>query len=277
MDTKRFLKIALVLSVFLAGLSLVLRPGFEARVFQSRFFVTYYTSALMPLLLILSIYLSFRVSRTYERELRKAFLFIGAYLAVLTVGNLKSLWGVIYGADPFLIPITLDVLASSMLFFSCFYTLKVVQVKRLAPLEWAVLGAIFIASVGVVVANVLADAQLLGEVSPRALAFGILNFTLINALIPVLFLYLHQFRGEARESITFLMVVVGIIVATVADWIYAVAASIPHAQVGVLLQSGSPYDVVLLMAYLTIFIGLFVHVNHEKWQLRRLKEFHLEA
>lgn len=273
MDTKNFLYSGMGAAAVLAGLSLVLRGGYDTAAGP----VTYYTSVLMPLLLLLSVYLSFRVSRTYERELQKTFMFVAAYLIVLTVGNLKPFWDVIYGVNPFAIPILLDVLASSMLLFSCYYTLKVVKVKNLSPIEWAVLGGIFLLSVGVVVANVLIDAQASGgQVDPRSLFFGILNFALINTLIPVLFLYLHQFRGEARESITFLMVVIGIIVATIADWVYALVAGIPHARIGGLLQSGSPYDAVLLAAYLVIFLGLFVHINYERWQLKRLREFKLE-
>lgn len=276
MDSKRLLQTALVVSFLIAALSLVASPGFNVRVFQSEFFVTYYTSALMPALLLLSIYLCIRVSRTYERELRKAFLFVAAYLGVLTIGNLKPFWEVVYGANPYLIPLSLDVLASSMLFFSCWYTLKVVHVKKMGSLQWLVLAGIFLGSVAVVVANVLVEARASGAIDPRPLTFGILNFTLINTLVPVLFLYLQQFRGEARESITFLMVVVGIIIATISDWIYALAAGIPHGYVGVLLQSGSPYDVVLLLGYATIFAGLYIHTNYEKWQLKKIKEFKLD-
>ncbi|MEM3087495.1 MAG: hypothetical protein QXO51_03945 [Halobacteria archaeon] len=273
METNKFLGAALGVSFLLAGASLVLKSGYPTAAGP----VTYYTSLLMPLLLTLSIYLSFRVSRTYERQLRKAFLFVAAYLGVLTVGNLKPLWHAIYGANPYLIPLFLDCLASSMLFFSCFYTLKVVRVRKMSDVQWLVLAGIFIGSVALVVANVQADAQVSGgRIDPRPLTFGILNFTLVNTLVPVLFLYLQQFRGEARESITFLMLVVGIIIATVADWIYAIAAGIPHNKVGEFLQSGSSFDVVLLMAYFVIFVGLFVHTNYEKWQLKRLKEFKLE-
>ncbi len=272
MDTRKFLSLALAASIALAALSMVVRVGYDTTAGT----VTYYTSVLMPALLLFSIYLSFRVSRTYERELAKTFLFVAAYLGVLTVGNLKPFWDVIFGPNPYAISLALDLLASSMLFFSCWYTLKVVRVKKMSRFQWLVLAGLFAGSIAVVVANVLADARASGQVDARPLTFGILNFVLVNTLVPVLFLYLQQFKGEARESITFLMVVIGIIVATIADWIYAVAAGIPHGQIGGLLQSGSSFDVILLVAYFLIFVGLFVHTNYEKWQLKRLKQFKLE-
>ncbi|MBI4362297.1 MAG: hypothetical protein HY558_03905, partial [Euryarchaeota archaeon] len=294
------------------------QPGLKA---------TIYTAISMPVLLLASITLATRVARTYERELRRAFVFIAAYLTLLAIGNLKLLSPTIYGWSQYA-PLIFDLLASSMLLLSCYYTLKVVQVRTMKRVEWLILAGIFAGSVLVVIANTSIDAaalepvkqQYLAELQAladqaarlkaqgapevevlkaenallkkkpeidafvasidfaitRSLAFGILNFALINTLIPVLFLYLHQFRGEARESLTFLMLILGIIVATVADWLFALAAGIPHHQLANFWQAGSPYDVIILIAYYTIFLGLFVHVNYEKWSLKNLKNFKLE-
>lgn len=240
--------------------------------------VTYYNAILMPALLLMSTVLGIKVALSYERELRRTFIFISMYLAVLCVGNLKIFWPQIYGWSLVYAPLLFDLAASTMLLLSCVYTLQVIEVRRMSRAEWVIFGIVF--AIGIAVVSYAPLTQLpSGEISLefwRSLAFRVLNVALVLTLLPVLFLYLHQFRGEARESITFGMIIVGIIVVTIADWIYELVAGIPHEMIGTLFQSGSPYDAFLIFSYFIIFSGLVVHVNYEKWTLEGLKQFKIE-
>jgi hypothetical protein len=195
---------------------------------------------------------------------------ISSYLAVLAVGNLKPFWPIIYGWSPFS-SLLFDALASSMLFLSCFYILKVVELRLLTRVEWIILACMLVVSISVVVYP-----SIIGTMDLHSTIFRLLNVSLVITLLPVLFLYMHQFRGEVRERITFGMVVGGIIMATIADWIYEMVTRTPHEKIALLFQSGSPYDFLLLLAYSTIFLGLFVHVNYEKWSLEEFKSFKLD-
>ena len=277
MEPRRLLKMMAPVIILLSLLAYFLRWGvtFEWKMYGYTILpphtLTYYILITVPFLLGCSVAMAIRVAFTYERELEKAFLFISFYLAVLLVGNLKFFWPAIYGASLEYIPLALDILSSVMLLLACIYTLRVIEVKRMTRIEWMLFALMFIVGVGV-----MSYPYLTGSVNFRDIIFRILNISLVMLLLPVLFLYMHQFRGEARESITFMMVIVGIIVATIADWIFEMATGTPHGQIGILLQTGSVYDVLLMLAYFTIFLGLFVHVNYEKWSLKQFESFKLD-
>jgi hypothetical protein len=263
MEPRLLIKIMVPVIVLLSLSSLFIKQSILTPVGE----VTYYASILMPSLLLLSVVLGIKVAFTYERDLKLAFLFISGYLAVLTLGNLKPFWILIYGWWEYA-PLLFDILASSMLLLACIYILRVIETKHMTRGEWAMMGGVF-----AVCLLVVTYPAILGKIALISIAFRILNVSLVILLLPVLFLYLHQFRGEAKESVTFGMIVVGIIVATIADWIYEIVTRIPHAELGRHFQTGSPYDALLLLAYFTIFLGLFVHINYERWSLQRLKTF----
>ena len=275
MEPKRLLKLMIPIVLTLSIISLFLPWGTTFQWLDMTLKVSYYASITMPLLLIISTIMAIKVAFTYERGLKRTFLYISSYLAVLLLGNFKFLWPTIYGWSYWSIlylPLILDILATTMLMLSCFSTLRVVEARKINKKEKVALGLIFMIGILVVTYPVL-----IGQTYEiRELVFRIMNTFLVIALLPVLFLYLDHFRGEAEDSTTFILVMFGIVIATISDWLFEIITGTPHSMIMFIFQTGSIYDVILMISYSLILLGLFVHLNYEKWSLKQFESFKID-
>lgn len=136
MSPRRILILAFLVVAILSFSSLIL-PGAVAGA---------YASAVPPLALFLGFALALKVASTYEKDLRKSFLFLSLFLLLYVPGNILVLWRFLYsllGEDTVFVAQFLQLADYAMLIISCIYTLRSLEVRRLNRYGWIFLGAAF--------------------------------------------------------------------------------------------------------------------------------------
>jgi len=94
----------------------------------------------------------------------------------------------------------------------------------------------------------------------------ILDAALIIVLIPVLWLYMQYLKSQQRQSLTFTVVIFGIIFFTLFDYLFEFITIIFPA----LFKPGSQVlntvpEMLFIYGYLVITIGLFAHRKEDEW------------
>lgn len=283
MDPKKILLMTIPIAVLLSAICVILPYllGEAGRI---------YTFIAMPVALMASVAFGLKVAFTYQRDLRKTFLFLSFFLLVtaafVLMISIVNLSAQIYGSiPPQLMPMVhiltgssllLEILTGAMLILSCVYTLKVITVKHMTQIEWLAIGFLLVLGLIIVlepITPVLAGAEITAEIL-QGMLHRFVGVATAMILVPVLFLYGHQLRGEAKESVTFALIVIGIIFSTNVDYVYSIGMSvisgISYAEVAGTFQTGSILDSLFLMGWLTINAGLFIHMNYSKWSLKSI-------
>ncbi|MFC2006327.1 hypothetical protein ACFLVG_05200 [Chloroflexota bacterium] len=94
----------------------------------------------------------------------------------------------------------------------------------------------------------------------------ILDAALIIVLIPVLWLYVQYLKSHQRQSLTFTVIIFGIVCATLFDYLFeSVIEMFPHLLTeGSLLRTSIP-EMLFIYGYLIIAVGLYAHRKQDEW------------
>ncbi|MBI4200176.1 MAG: hypothetical protein HY535_06865 [Chloroflexi bacterium] len=268
MTSGLFLAIALPLAVIPAAIAVVLSG--EA--------ASSYTKLLQPGVLLVGCLLSLWVAMMYRADLRRAFLFLAAFLLlyglVSTAPLVEQLAKAL--ADNFLtFLIAWQVTTYLMLFAACVSILRAVGVTTMGKWGIPVMGATLLLAIGVLANGMPSFLDTL-EVNLKAavLVFliRILDVLVMLMLVPVLLLYLEGARAKYQESATFAFVALGIVASLVFVYVYELIKGQPLMEIAQgEYQKGSLLDGLYIFMYLTVALGLFAHRKHQQWILGKLE------
>ncbi len=262
MNPRLFLRIAFP-SIF--GIS-------AATLFLPKNIAGVYTINVMLISLFISFLLSLKVAFSYERELKKVFLYLALFVLFLFLANLPQFWELLYGIFgplPYISLITAGI-AYVLLLRACISILKITDLTKIHTKEWIFVFLMF------ALGNLIIMYFLLNysiefniEVLTKIL-FRILDNAIVIMLLPMIFLYRKQSQKEKKESITFTIVLTGIIISTVGDYIYEILSRISYRELSSGFHSGTLLDSIYILSYLLIVLGLYVHLNYYKWTMKKI-------
>lgn len=262
MDPRLFLKIALPATFGISVIILLLPRDIAGT----------YTVYIMLSSLFAAFLLSLKVACSYERELKKVFQYLSLFILFLFFANLSQFWELLYGIFGPLPYISLIVagIAYYLLVRSCINILKVTDFTKIHKKEWAAVFFMF-ALGNFIIANFILNykVEFTVEVVTKLL-FRILDNTIVIMLLPVLFLYRKQSTQEKRESVTFTIVLIGIIISTIGDYVFEIVSRISYQELSSGFHTGTLLDSIYILSYLMIAVGLYVHLNYYKWTMKKI-------
>ena len=262
MNPRFFLKLSLFIIVGLSAVALILPKSIAG----------IYSVNMMLVTLFIAFLLSIKVGLSYERELRKIFLFLGVFILFLFLANLEQFWVLLYdtfGPRPYIALIVAGI-AYVLLIASCVNILKITDFTSIRRNEWLVVILMFILgnlTIFYFLLNYRLDFTV--EVLTQIL-FRIIDNAIVLMLIPIIFIYRKQSQKEKKESITFTIVITGIIISTIGDYVFEILSKVSHQDLRAEFHTGSLLDSIYIFSYLLIAIGLFVHLNYYKWTMNEI-------
>jgi len=230
-----------------------------------------YTRIMFPLVLLIGALLSIGVASIYKNWLRKAFIFLSLFLFLMIFPHIEFLWG-IYRAFPQLV-VFMQWITYAMLVLYSFYVLKVTEVRQISRKGWAIIVATLFVGIIILAYHIPPLFQYYPEAYkiPLTLIY-FLDVVVVIMLMPVVLLYAQQMRLEGRESITFTTIVGGIILSTIAVYIYVIVSGTPLLVAPSAFHTGSILDALYLFSYLIIAVGLYVHKKYDEWGLDMIEQ-----
>lgn len=262
MNPRLFLKVIFPVIIVLSLVLLVL-PGDFAGI---------YTVTLMLVSLFCAFLLSIVVGFSYERELRKVFLYLAIFILFLFLANLKQFWDLLYETFGILPYISLIVagIAYFLLIMACINILKITDFTSIQKKEWAAVFLMF-ALGNYIIFYYLLNYRLEATVEVMTkILFRIIDNAVVLMLLPILFLYRKQSKKEKKESVTFTIVLVGIMISTIGDYVYEILTKVSHQELSAEFHSGTLLDSIYIFSYLLITIGLYVHLNYYNWTMNKI-------
>lgn len=260
MDPRLFLKALILLMLVPALLCLLLPDSIAPR----------YTQLMFPLILLLSGILAIRVATIYTNGLRKAFVFLSLFLFLMILPHFDFLWSY-YAAHPLAV-VLLQWVTYAMLVLCSLYVLKVTEVRQISVTGWLLIGAMLVIGIVILVYHLPPVFQYYPAIYklPLTLIY-ILDVAIVVMLMPVVLLYAQQMRVEGRESITFTTIVSGLILSTIAVYLYVIATGRQLYEAPLLFHTGSALDALYLFSYLLIAAGLYVHGKYDEWGFAQIE------
>lgn len=268
MTSRLFLAISLPLALIPAAIAVVLSG--EA--------ASSYTKLLQPGVLLVGCLLSLWVAMMYRADLRRAFLFLSAFLLLYGLVNITPLVEETRNAlkDNFLTGVIIwQVVTYLMLFAACVFILRAVGITSMGRWGVPVMGATLLLAVGFV-ANGLEPFRDLFELNAKfavlQLLIRICDVVVMLMLVPVLLLYVEGARATYQESATFAFVALAVIASLVFVYMYEFIKGQSFIEIAQgEYQKGSLLDGLYIFMYLTIAVGLYAHRKHQEWSLRKLE------
>lgn len=257
-------------------------------------------AAVLPLALFTNAALSVWVARLYRDDLRRVFLYLAGFLALYGLTNIEPLMEATAGAVPAQFPglvLVLQLTDYAMLLLACVDILQVVQVRRLNRggriiMGFVALGALYIVSAALFPSLASLEGIATGRWASWSDAFGqsfvdeiravslpVITYVLVRTfdaavlvmLVPVLLLYIQNAKAQYQESLTFSVVVAGVIASLISAYAYELVSRRPLLEIAVeRLDRVTPLDVLYIFGYLTVAVGLYAHRKHQQWSLGAL-------
>ncbi len=157
----------------------------------------------------------------------------------------------------------------AVLFFFCINILRVVDVTRLNRNGWILFGVTvpfcgFLAIYPVLPLIRDTWSQALPAISH--ITIRMLDAALIIVLVPVLWLYIQYLKSRQRQSLTFTVIIFGIVCSTIFDYLFQlIMAVFPRLlPEGSLLYTAIP-ELLFIYGYLMIAVGLYAHRKQDEW------------
>jgi len=264
-----FLKIALPVVAIPALIVLFLPAG-----------VMYtYVDVVEPLSLLIGSLLALYVSFFYRKQLRVAFIFLSAFLFIYMLAIifflsfspilLPYLEPLVGGAEVLRVVQGVQFINYAMLLLFCVNLLKVIDIRELNRNGWILFSLTFIFCMLVAIYPVLdliKDISNLGLTGIFSVTMRVFDAALIIVLVPVLWLYVQYLKSWQRQSLTFTVIIFGIVCSTVFDYLFELIITIfPR-----LLIEGSPLytsipEMLFIYGYLIIAVGLYAHRKQDEW------------
>ena len=262
MDRRRILIIAIIGAALLSVLSFII-PKNAGSV---------YSSVMQPLVLLLGFALALKVALNYGRELRKSFLFLSLFLLLYMVSNILSLWQFLYSSlgnttTLYLIQI-LQIACYAMVLTSCAYTLKVIEVKRINRYGWIFIGLLVPLCLFILIRNLPTMSAISDNPTTEILRLliTIFDMAIILMLTPVVILYIQHLRAKAKESITFTLIMGGLIFSIISTYIFELASGLSLDKIAAdYFQKGSVLDAIYIFGYCIIAVGLYGNIKYSEW------------
>lgn len=237
-----------------------------------------YTVGVKLLFLFAAFLLSLKVAFSYERELNKVFLYLAVFISFLFLANLGQFWValyIIFGPLPY-ISLIVAAIAYALLIMVCINILKITDFTDIQKREWAAIFLMFaLGNLTILYFFLNYRLEFTLEVLTRLL-LRIIDNAVVLMLLPVLFLYRKQSKKEKKESITFTIILIGIIISTIGDYVYEILTAISYQELSTEFQSGTLLDSIYILSYLLIAAGLYVHLHYYKWTMRKIDVDRLE-
>jgi len=264
MNHVRFLRIALPVIAIPALIVLVLPAG----VWHT------YLDVLEPLSLLAGSFMALWVSFSYRKELKAAFVFLSVFLLIYALAIVLFL-----SFSPLLLPYlelrlenaeilslvqAVQLINYAVLFFFCINILRVVNVTRLNRRGWFLFAFTIIYAIVSAIYPVLAGG--VSAFGAATITMRIFDAALIIVLVPVLWQYVQYLSAHQRQSLTFTVVIFGIVCSTIFDYLFQLILAIfPR-----LLAKGSSFyitipEMLFVYGYLMIAVGLYAHHKQDSW------------
>ncbi len=268
MERKCTLLIALVVALSLSLICLVL-PGNWA---------SFYVAVMHPFVLLAGAILALKVASIYQKELKRAFISLSIFLVLYMIGNVFILWQLLYallGDNIDFVVLLLQWLDYAALITACVYTVKVIQVRRMNRLGWAFLFLMIPLCIYIIVYGIPTMLSVM-PVTPAMAISGMMvrvfDMAVILMLVPVLFLYLQYLKSKGQESLTFTLIMGGLIFSLISTYIFQMALALPQERIAEYFQKGSLLDAGYIFGYLTMVIGLYAHWKSDEWGFKMIEK-----
>ena len=238
-----------------------------------------YVDVVEPLSLLIGSLLALYVSFSYRKQLRAAFIFLSAFLFIYMLAIILFL-----SFSPILLPYLethlgdaeilslvqgIQFINYAMLFLFCINLLKVVNIKQLNRNGWILFALTFIFCIFVAlypVFDLIKDISNLGLLVISYIAIRICDAALIIILMPVLWLYVQYLKSQQTQSLTFTVIIFGIVCSTVFDYLFELIMKVfPRLLTeGSHLYTAIP-EMLFTYGYLIIAVGLYAHRKQDEW------------
>ena len=192
-----------------------------------------YVDVVEPLSLLVGSFLALYVSFIYRKQLKAAFIFLSVFLLIYALAIVLLL-----SFSPILLPYlktqlgdaeilslvqSIQFINYAMLFLFCINLLKVVNIKQLNRNGWILfaLTSIFCTILALYpVLDLIKDVSNLSLLVISYIAIRICDAALIIILMPVLWLYVQYLKSQQTQSLTFTVIIFGIVFFTVFDYLF---------------------------------------------------------
>ena len=243
-----------------------------------------YVDMVEPLSLLIGSFLALYVSFSYRKQLKAAFIFLSVFLLIyalaivlfLSLGEvslshiLVPYLGVHLGeTETTRLVLGVQFINYAMLLLFSVNLLKVIDVRKLNRNGWI---AFSLTSIFCLFLAIYPEWELVKDMSNRGftdifyIATRILDAALIIVLMPVLWLYVQHLKSQQRQSLTFTVIIFGVVCATIFDYLFQLIVKVfPR-----LLTEGSPLystipEMLFIYGYLMIAVGLYAHRKEDEW------------
>ncbi len=238
----------------------------------------YYASIMHPVSLLIGFALAVSVASNYQRELRRAFIFLAIFLILYSLSNVQAFWeqlqtslGEMYSPVIF----SIQIITYAMLLTCCGYILRVISVKELNKWGWITSGIVLAFGIAIVTYGVLSLRGIVTTYDLTTISYILirtLDAAVMVMLVPVVWLYIQHRRSRYQQSITFTVIMSGIILSLISAYIYEMASDTPLYQIAQEFQKGSALDVIYLFSYFVIAMGLYAQRKYDEWGLRAIEK-----
>lgn len=264
MNHARFLAIFLPAALILPLAALFVPTGM----------VVNYVNWLEALALFAGAFLAYRVAASYRKEIRLAFVFMALYLfifglAVVIMPLVREPLGTAF-LDTV---VNVQIVNYAMLVLSCFFIVRVVNVRKLNRTGWMLFAVTLVVCFSAALYPPLSQPVPFSSFNEVIeIAIRLVDAALVTALVPVIWLYVQYLRTQQQQSLTFTIIVTGIVFSTIFDFVFQ---SLVTAFPDLVLPETMLYYLIPEMIYLygfsIIAIGLYAHLKHDEWGFRAIE------
>ncbi len=264
MNHTKFLTISLPIFLIFSLLVFILPANIAAR----------YSDIFQTVILLAGAWLAFRVSASYVKDLRMVFVFLGLYLLIFAIALIvlpiletrtesSFIWFVL----------GMQFADYIMLLISCIYIVKVVDVRRLNSTGWAIFTVTLAFCIFVAIFPPIRSGAEVSLLYILNIVIRLLDAVLIVAMVPIIWLYIQYLKARQQQSLTFTVIVIGIISSTVFDYLFqTIIAAVPQ-----LLGTDSSLnttipEMIFSFGYSIIAIGLYAHLKHDEWGFKMIEK-----
>ena len=272
MNPRTFLKVMILLMLFPSFICLFLPDTITSS----------YTKIMIPLALLIGAVLAVWVASTYKKELQKAFIFLALFLFLMMLANIDHLINLLRLELGDLYPLFVLFLqwtTYAMLVIFSLYILKVTELREIGIKGRIAIMAVLFFGIIIVLYRVPSELQQIfvfhyaDTYTISLLLIRLLDVAIVIMLMPVVILYAKQMKLERRESITFTVIICGIILSLTAAYVYEIVFGVPLYVIShAVILTGSPLDALYLFSYLIIAVGLYVHKKYDEWGFKRIEK-----
>ena len=272
MNPRTFLKVMILLMLFPSFICLFLPDTITSS----------YTKIMIPLALLIGAVLAIGVASTYKKELQKAFIFLALFLFLMMLANIDHLMNLLRLELGDLYPVFvlfMQLTTYAMLVIFSLYILKVTELREIDIKGRIAIMAVLFFGILIVLYPVPSELQQIfvfhyaDTYTISLLLIRLLDVAIVIMLMPVVILYAKQMKLERRESITFTVIICGIILSLTIAYVYEIVFGVPlYVIIHAVYHTGSILDALYLFSYLIIAVGLYVHKKYDEWGFNRIEK-----